>query len=147
MDSFLEEEEAVAAAAAAAKSPAGQVGSALLPALHLPFLPPHLYQPGKGGAARPRPWRLPRVPALPPRLPVLRRPSSPLPALRGERRPLPPLCPAPVSLACPRPSPRRRLGFPVPSVVLLRRAGSSACLAACEALGGGLYAAGKIRAE
>ncbi|KAM7119851.1 TATA box-binding protein-associated factor RNA polymerase I subunit A [Ciconia maguari] len=38
MDSFLEEE-------AAAKSPAAQAGSALLPALHLPFLPSHLYQP------------------------------------------------------------------------------------------------------
>ncbi|XP_075003258.1 TATA box-binding protein-associated factor RNA polymerase I subunit A isoform X2 [Calonectris borealis] len=40
MDSFLEEEEE-----AVAKSPAAQAGSALLPALHLPFLPPHLYRP------------------------------------------------------------------------------------------------------
>ncbi|XP_009899504.2 TATA box-binding protein-associated factor RNA polymerase I subunit A [Dryobates pubescens] len=45
MDSFLEEEEEELAAAAAAKSLAAQETSALLPALHLPFLPPHLYQP------------------------------------------------------------------------------------------------------
>uniref|UniRef100_A0A6G1RY68 TATA-box binding protein associated factor, RNA polymerase I subunit A n=1 Tax=Hypotaenidia okinawae TaxID=2861861 RepID=A0A6G1RY68_9GRUI len=43
MDSFLEEEEE--ATAAVAKTPAVQAGSGMLPALHLPFLPPHLYQP------------------------------------------------------------------------------------------------------
>ncbi|XP_063184316.1 TATA box-binding protein-associated factor RNA polymerase I subunit A [Chroicocephalus ridibundus] len=43
MDGFLEEEEEEAAVAATKKKAA--VGSALLPALHLPFLPPHLYQP------------------------------------------------------------------------------------------------------
>jgi len=53
MDSFLEEE--TEDEAAAKRSLAAQAGSALLPALHLPFLPPHLYRPGKGGAAPPSP--------------------------------------------------------------------------------------------
>lgn len=58
MDSFLEEEEETTMTTTKKKA----AGSALLPALHLPFLPPQLYQPGKGAAAR----RLPAL-RLPPR--------------------------------------------------------------------------------
>lgn len=108
MDGFLEEEEEEAAVAATKKKAA--VGSALLPALHLPFLPPHLYQPGKGGAApsprcRHEGGRPPSAPALPPageaasvprRLTV----GSP-PRREGSGRPrCPQRCPRPPS-ACP----------------------------------------------
>lgn len=104
MSSSPEEEEEEERAA---KSPAAQAGSALLPALHLPFLPPHLYQPGKGelagGGGGPGGSRL----------------SS------SSREGAVPLFVHPCAAPAPLPSrvaihlpPRRCLGFPVPSALL-----------------------------
>lgn len=144
MDSFLEEE--AAEMAAVLKSPAAQAGSALLPTLHLPFLPSHLYRPGKGGGSRRRARspRLPLVPALPPRLPALRRPSSPAPALCprcGRPAPLP-------ARFSRRPPAEEAVGAPgalgaAPGPRSLRRVGGPPA----RQLEGGVYATRKTRAD
>lgn len=137
MDSFLEEEEETTMTKKKAAA-----GSALLPALHLPFLPPQLYQPGKGAAAR----RLPAL-RLPPRsgLEGGTPPSAPAVPGGGEAGPPPASLPSRFAVGLP---PGRRLGFPVAAVPLpasLRRPPPPP--AACEALEGGVFAARKIRAD